>query len=250
MFFDNEIDFIWCLGITKRCTPSEAIGSLSVILFYASVLIVSAIHISVIHSHDNHNVTTGNGRTSRRHVATTSNDAFAFLIALVVYFFTLAGGCLLWVLNPASIRPFHIWQVQLLGSTLLFACLVLFVIIHIDMGDSWYPLPDAPPKLVTHGIFQYARHPMYAVFLWASIATLLATLNWVIAWCVFGLVIVTLPRIQTEERILVDLFGDRYVEYRRRVSALGPPWQCLGFDKELIATQQQQHSRSEYREID
>jgi protein-S-isoprenylcysteine O-methyltransferase Ste14 len=65
---------------------------------------------------------------------------------------------------------------------------------------------------------------MYAVFLWASIGTLLATLNWVIAWCVFGLVLVTLRRIDTEERILVDAFGGQYLEYRRRVSALGPPW--------------------------
>lgn len=74
---------------------------------------------------------------------------------------------------------------------------------------------------------------MYAIFLWAAVGTLLATLNWLIAWCVFGLVLVTLRRIETEERILVDLFGARYLEYRRQVSALGPPWGCLGFDGEM-----------------
>ena len=72
---------------------------------------------------------------------------------------------------------------------------------------------------------------MYAVFLWAAIGTLLATLNWLIACCVCGFVVMTLRRIETEERILVELFGPHYLEYRRRVSALGPPWSCLGFDR-------------------
>jgi protein-S-isoprenylcysteine O-methyltransferase Ste14 len=74
---------------------------------------------------------------------------------------------------------------------------------------------------------------MYAVLLWASISTLLATLNWLIAWCLFGAVIVTFRRIETEERILLELYGDQYLEYRQRVSALGPPWWFLGFDQEL-----------------
>ena len=71
---------------------------------------------------------------------------------------------------------------------------------------------------------------MYAIFLWGSIGTLLATLNWLIAWIVSGLVLVTFRRIEAEERILVDLFGAQYLEYRTRVSALGPPWSCLGYD--------------------
>ena len=73
---------------------------------------------------------------------------------------------------------------------------------------------------------------MYAVFVWATIGTLLATLNWLFAWCVSGLVMLTLRRIETEERILIGLFGARYLEYRERVPALGPgPWCCLGFDR-------------------
>ena len=42
----------------------------------------------------------------------------------------------------------------------------------------------------------------------------------------------TLRRIETEERILTGLFGARYLEYRERVPALGPgPWCCLGFGR-------------------
>lgn len=109
------------------------------------------------------------------------------------------------------------------------------------MGENWTPEPGlekARHKLVTHGVFRWCRHPMYAVILWANIGTLLATLNWLIAWCVFGSVVVTLRRIKTEERILVGLFGCQYLEYRQRVSALGPPWCCLGFDREMRTPQQ------------
>ena len=74
---------------------------------------------------------------------------------------------------------------------------------------------------------------MYAIFLWGAIGTLLATLNWLIAWCVFGSVLVTLRRIPTEERILTELFGERYLQYCRRVPALGHPWRFLGFDSEM-----------------
>ena len=88
----------------------------------------------------------------------------------------------------------------------------------------------APPKLITHGVFRWARHPMYAIFLWGTIFTFVATLNWLITLCVAS-VLMTLRRIETEERILLSLFGERYAEYRSRVSALGPPWGCLGFDR-------------------
>ena len=101
--------------------------------------------------------------------------------------------------------------------------------------DAQFAEPEAKMQhqLVTHGLFRWARHPMYAVFLWATIASLLATLNWLISLIPFGLFLFSAHRIEAEERILVELFGREYLEYRRRVSALGPPWSCLGFDAEM-----------------
>ena len=43
----------------------------------------------------------------------------------------------------------------------------------------------------------------------------------------------TFRRAETEERILLELYGDQYLEHRQRVSELGPPWWFLGFDQEL-----------------
>ena len=70
---------------------------------------------------------------------------------------------------------------------------------------------------------------MYSCFLWANVGTLLATMNWVITPCAMP-VLVTLLAIEKEERLLVERFGNEYVEYSKKVSALGFPWCFLGFD--------------------
>ena len=103
------------------------------------------------------------------------------------------------------------------------------------MGANWSPQPEQKTQhqLVVSGVFGVARHPMYAIFLWGCVGTFCATLNWVVGWCVFGLVLMVLTRIEVEERILIDLYGEEYLEYRRRVLALGVPWCFLGFDEEI-----------------
>jgi len=245
MFLDDEMKLWWCLGATWRCTPSEAIGLWSVILFYMTVLVLTIIHSVILSNHET--IATGSPTKRRRSMSTaaTDDDDWRNLISLMVYFFTFCAGCLVWVaVGPRWVHPVQIWQLQLLGSAILLgACIPLFVAVHLNMGENWSPIPEQKEghQLVTHGVFQWARHPMYAVFLWAALATLLATLNWVIAWCVFGSVVIAVRRIETEERMLVELFGQHYLEYRQQVSALGPPWGCLGFDGEIMPVTFQQY---------
>jgi protein-S-isoprenylcysteine O-methyltransferase Ste14 len=196
---------------------------------------VSVTICHVVAQHHNGNATR-NEEATRRHTSVETGDEWAMLLGVLCYFFGFAAGMLMWALGGTrSVHPTQMWQVQLLGSAILMACVVLFVAAHCDMGENWSPEPEQKARhhLVTSGTFRWARHPIYAVFLWAAIGTLLATQNWVIAWCVFGSVMVVLRRIETEERILVGLFGDRYLAYRKQVPALGPPWQCLGFDGDM-----------------
>ena len=275
MFFDIDIDIAsgWCLGTTWRCTASEAIGVWSVVLYYSTVVFVTIIHILVQQIGDGEQdstrtrllaqqrynndendegeddedemaaVVTPQTRpyqnmtiSTRRRNNSSTNDELNILCTLVLYFFTFAGGSLLWVAAGVQwVHPIQNSQIQLIGSIMLLACAVLFIWVHLDLGENWSPLPERKDghQLVTRGIYQWARHPMYAVFIWAVIATLLSTLNWLIAWCAFGSVLVVLSRIETEERDMVELFGDQYLEYCRDVTALGPPWGCLGYDREM-----------------
>lgn len=228
-FFDDEISMWWCFGgATWRCTPAEALGLWLVVIFYVAILVVTAIHMMMQTGDPNDGDATR--QRLKNSAAGAAGDAWEML-CLLVYFFGFAAGCLMWVLGGVRwVHPVQAWQIQLAGSAGLVLCTCLFVGVHVNMGESWSPVEAGlPPKLVTHGLFRLARHPMYAVLLWATVFTLAATLNWLIAVCVAS-VLVTLRRIETEERILLSLFGERYAAYRRRVSALGPPWGCLGFD--------------------
>lgn len=133
----------------------------------------------------------------------------------------------MWVLG--GVRYFHPTQscpIQLLGAAMLMTCLVLFVTVHFHLGKNWSPIPEKLEghELVTTGLYSWARHPMYAVFVWAAIGTFLSTLNWLITWCVSGSVLFVLRRIPVEEQDMLELFGRQYVEYCDRVPPLGFPF--------------------------
>ena len=81
--------------------------------------------------------------------------------------------------------------------------------------------------LVTTVLFAWARHPMYAVFLYVPLSVYLATLSPVLALTFLFVLVLTLictNRIPEEEGILVGLFGDEYREYRQSVP--GASRQC------------------------
>ena len=185
-----------------------------------------------------------------------NDDDYTMMFWLLVYFFILTFGCLIWVLsNGQWVHPRSCWQIQLFGSILLVACCVGFVLVHIDLGNNWSPtiVNESEPNqiLITTGIYSFARHPMYAIFLWAMIGTFLSTLNWVITWCVSGSVVVMLSRIRKEERMLLQNFGQDYVQYQKQIPALGFPWQyILSYDQEyLLARKTEQRQRRRQQQL-
>jgi len=78
---------------------------------------------------------------------------------------------------------------------------------------------------------------MYTGFLYHTIPIALLTLNWFITLSWFLLVIYyfLLVRIPVEENILIEIFGQEYITYRKEVPPLGPGtmWlsKSLKFDK-------------------
>lgn len=77
-------------------------------------------------------------------------------------------------------------------------------------------------ELIVRGPYRFVRHPIYTGFSLAALgsalaadrvrgflAVILIVLAWRLKWAV-------------EERFMLEEFGDRYAEYRRRVSALIP----------------------------
>ncbi|OBU29434.1 methyltransferase family protein [Photobacterium kishitanii] len=78
--------------------------------------------------------------------------------------------------------------------------------------------PEKTARLVTRGIYQYSRNPMYLSLLFLLIAAVFISgeLSTSLVVIVFVLVI-NRYQIGSEEKILMHLFGDEYRHYCQRV---------------------------------
>jgi len=94
-----------------------------------------------------------------------------------------------------------------------------------DLGRNWTPSLAFREGhyLVTDGIFQYLRHPMYAAHLLWGLAQMLMLHNWIAGFAYLVVIIPrTLVRIQHEERIMLEKFGDEYRHYLEKTGGLLP----------------------------
>ena len=112
-----------------------------------------------------------------------------------------------------------------LGLVAMLAGLWLFYRSHTDLGTNWSVTLQtrANHSLVTTGIYQQIRHPMYASMFLISIAHVLFIPNWIVgpAYLLsFGILYVF--RVAHEERMMLDRFGSEYRAYMRRSGRLIP----------------------------
>lgn len=112
-----------------------------------------------------------------------------------------------------------------LGTLVLAASMYLLYRTHRDLGRVWsisLEIRDQH-KLVTHGIYEKLRHPMYSSFwLWAISQALLLP-NWVAGSAgLIGFGILFFVRVGHEERMMLETFGDEYQAYMARTHRLIP----------------------------
>lgn len=227
-----EIDMGWCLWDTWRCTPTEALALWLACFFQLFVVFVTAVHFGV--QSENGSDAVNMDATRRLTQTDDATDAFCPVpvLPLLTYISASAIGLALWFTKGLQwVHPLQNSLVQSIGVAMLVACYIGFIIVHVAMGKNWSPQPEVKIRhqLVLRGPFRWARHPMYAVFLWYGVATTVATLNWVIGLWAFVFFLLVYYRIPIEEKILLGLYGDDYQAYQHQVSALGPPWWCCSF---------------------
>jgi len=111
------------------------------------------------------------------------------------------------------------------GMLLFFLMLGLLWKSHADLGHNWSPTLQLMEthELVTHGLYQRIRHPMYAAHLLWGIAQPLLLQNWIVG---FSMLITLLPlciyRIPKEEKIMIESFGESYRLYISRTNRMIP----------------------------
>ena len=96
---------------------------------------------------------------------------------------------------------------------------------HADLGENWRMATELREqhKLITSGVFQYIRHPMYSAhWLW-GIAQALLIHNWIAG---LASLIIFVPlyllRVRREEQMMLEQFGEEYRLYMKRTGRIIP----------------------------
>jgi len=89
-------------------------------------------------------------------------------------------------------------------------------------GRSFRNAPYEPQEFTTPGLYQYIRHPMMTgtlLVFWSTPSMTVGHFLFAAAMTCYVLVGISL-----EERELINLYGEKYRSYRRRVGMLFPSW--------------------------
>lgn len=96
---------------------------------------------------------------------------------------------------------------------------------HADLGQNWSPTLELRQghQLITSGIYRYIRHPMYAsTLMWALPQTLLLH-NWLVGFSpLLSVLFLYFLRIQHEEQMMLDQFGEEYQVYMNKTGRVLP----------------------------
>jgi len=103
---------------------------------------------------------------------------------------------------------------RIAGAILAVPSFVLWFVARVQLGKSFSITPQAK-ELVTHGLYSKIRNPVYlfgslliaGIFLYISRPELL--------WLFVVLIPLQLFRINKEEKVLEEKFGETYLEYKR-----------------------------------
>ena len=103
--------------------------------------------------------------------------------------------------------------------------LVFLIWIHRALGEHWSMMLKLGEehRLVTTGPYSRIRHPMYTFFYILVISNAIISLNVIVGIC--GIILwsfLYVTRIEDEEKMLMEEFGDQYKEYIERTGRLWP----------------------------
>ena len=142
----------------------------------------------------------------------------AFLLAL------MAWSILYWQVGPEALGLWGLpgW-VAITGWVCIACGTIITVVAQGQMGRSWrIGIDDRPTDLIADGLFAWSRNPIFSGMILTLVgAVLIAPAVWS---TLFASATVLLMALQTryEEKHLMELHGERYLAYARRVGRFLP----------------------------
>jgi protein-S-isoprenylcysteine O-methyltransferase Ste14 len=101
-----------------------------------------------------------------------------------------------------------------IGIALMIPALFMFTAGRLQLGSSFQTSAEAK-NLVTEGIYKKIRHPIYISGLILILGFIFITQQFLILIVWVALIFMQQKRIKNEEKVLLEKFGDRYLEYRK-----------------------------------
>lgn len=132
-----------------------------------------------------------------------------FGMAIVPAFYVATG------IPQAADYPPRGWAV-VVGIVIFAFGLWVFRRAHKDLGRNWSVTLEIRDKhkLVSAGLYRFVRHPMYASFLLIGLAQAFLLPNWVAGMSgLAGFAVLFFMRVNVEERMMLDNFGQEYRAY-------------------------------------
>jgi protein-S-isoprenylcysteine O-methyltransferase Ste14 len=162
------------------------------------------------------------------------NKPFFYLLVVGVLFmwFFWVGGIILLFLN----RYFDIFQnmifsspheitFQIIGLAIFYIATTIYNMNIITAGKYLRPAPSGTLKdqqLVRKGPFSVIRHPLYVSYILILIGLSFILLNFWILIPAFFVIIGIYPTAKAEEKVLIEQFGDEYIDYKKEVGMFFP----------------------------
>lgn len=112
-----------------------------------------------------------------------------------------------------------------IGVILMLAALALLFETHRQLGRNWSVTLDTRKKhkLIDTGLYGYVRHPMYSGFWLLALAQAALLPNWIAGLSgVVGWSILYFLRVGREEKLMIETFGDEYLDYMKRTKRVIP----------------------------
>jgi protein-S-isoprenylcysteine O-methyltransferase Ste14 len=166
-------------------------------------------------------------RRARRTPVVQRRDRVRDTVLLTLSFSGLGLIPLIYVLTGQpkfadyAFRPVQAW----IGTAVMATAMILFYRTHRDLGRAWSVTLELRDRhtLVTRGIYERLRHPMYAAFwLWALAQALLLP-NWIAGLSgLIGFGTLFFARVGREERMMLETFGEEYRAYMGRTKRVIP----------------------------
>ncbi len=136
-------------------------------------------------------------------------------------------GPTLYVIYPKWVSYFKIplsSPLRLAATGVTLTSLPFLYWIHYHLGTFWSSDLEVQEEhqLVTSGLYQWIRHPMYTALLLFYAGTSLTAANWLVLIPNFASIIIMLSRIEKEEEMLFRKFGEEYLDYMESTGTLLP----------------------------